>query len=145
MVNFELRSLPDWLNTSKLIINIEKTHYMVFQVQDTKFLGIIIDKKLTWLDHIAYIQTKISKGISIMCKAKRFVNIHYFKQLYYTFIYLYLIYCIEVWGNTKETYLDRLIKLKKKPNAATLNLFNKLDILPFSSSLLYNILYSSLL
>ena len=87
---------------------------IINQVQHTKFLGIIIDKKLTWFDHIAFIQTKISKGIYIMCKAKRFVNIHYFKQLYYTFIYPYLIYCIEVWGNTKKTYLDRLTKLGKK-------------------------------
>ena len=46
------------------------------------------------------------EGHESMCKAKRVVNIHYFKQLYYTFIYPYLIYCIEVWGNTKKTYLD---------------------------------------
>ena len=34
--------------------------------------------------------------------------------MYFTFIYPYLIYCIEVWGNAHQTYLDPLIKIQKK-------------------------------
>ena len=36
------------------------------------------------------------------------------RNLYYTFIYPYLIYCIEIWGNTNDIYLDQLIKIQKK-------------------------------
>ena len=32
----------------------------------------------------------------------------------FTFIYPYLIYCIEVWGNAQHTHLDSLIKIQKK-------------------------------
>ena len=34
--------------------------------------------------------------------------------MYYTFIYPYLIYCIEVWGNANETHLTTLVKIQKK-------------------------------
>ena len=34
--------------------------------------------------------------------------------MYFTFIYPYLIYCIEVWGNAQHTHLDPLIKIQKK-------------------------------
>ena len=34
--------------------------------------------------------------------------------MYFTFIYPYLIYCIEVWGNANETQLTTLVKIQKK-------------------------------
>ena len=33
---------------------------------ETKFLGVIIDKHLTWKNHIHYISNKVSKGIGII-------------------------------------------------------------------------------
>ena len=43
-------------------------------VNNTKFLGVIIDSKLNWSDHIRYIKNKISKSIGILTKIKRFLN-----------------------------------------------------------------------
>ena len=34
--------------------------------------------------------------------------------LYYCFVYPYLNYCVEVWGDTFKTYLQALVKLQKK-------------------------------
>ena len=59
--------------------------------------------------------------------------------MYHAFVYPYFIYCIEVWGNAKETNMDPLIKMQKRIirvityshfRAATEALFIKLDILP---------------
>ena len=36
------------------------------------------------------------------------------KQMYYTFVFPYLIYCCEIWGNTSHTCLDPIIKYQKK-------------------------------
>ena len=36
------------------------------------------------------------------------------KNLYYTFVFPYLIYCCGISGNTACSYLDPLIKLQKK-------------------------------
>ena len=44
------------------------------KVNNIKFLGVIIDSKLNWSDHIAYIKNKISKSIGILTKIRRFLN-----------------------------------------------------------------------
>ena len=36
------------------------------------------------------------------------------KQLYYSFVYPYLIYGIEIWGNASNIHLDPIIKLQKR-------------------------------
>ena len=35
------------------------------------YLGVIVDHKLNWIDHITYVKNTISKGIGIMYKARR--------------------------------------------------------------------------
>ena len=42
------------------------------RVNKVKYLGIIIDHKLNWVQHITYVQNKIAKGVGIMYKARRF-------------------------------------------------------------------------
>ena len=34
--------------------------------------------------------------------------------MYYSLVFLYLIYCIEIWGNASTVYLDALVKIQKK-------------------------------
>ena len=62
------------------------------------------------------------------------------RNLYFSFVYPYLTYCVEVWGNTHATYLD-LIKLQKKCVRVitfshylehTPHPFKQLDILSFT-------------
>ena len=44
------------------------------QVSTFRSLGVIIDNKLCWSDHIQYIKKKISKGIGILHKAKKILG-----------------------------------------------------------------------
>ena len=69
------------------------------QVRHTKFLGVIFDDNLDWSNPISYINTKIAKGISIICRAKKFVSTTALVNLYHAFVFPYPIYCVEVWGN----------------------------------------------
>ena len=107
------------------------------QVNSIKSLGLIIDLKLTWEQHIAHIQHKISKTIGIICKTR-----HCFteRMLYYTLIYPYLHYGNMVWANTYQSNLDPLKKLQKKIIRTisfagftdhTPPIFKKLSVLPF--------------
>ena len=48
-------------------VQIEKVH-------ENKFLGIIIDDQISWKPHIKYIQTKLSRSISILNKAKQVLD-----------------------------------------------------------------------
>ena len=86
---------------------------VVKRVTSTNFLGIIVDDQLKYKQHIDYIKIKISKSIGIIYKTRNYVNRHTLRNLYYTCVYPYLIYCVEVWGNTCDSYLEPLI-LKQK-------------------------------
>ena len=121
---------------------------VVKRVTSTKFLGIIVDDQLKWKQHIDYIKIKISKSIGIIYKARNYVNRHTLRNLYYTFVYPYLIYFVEVWGNTCDSYLEPLI-LKQKQCIRTITcsqfkahtepLFQELNILSFHKLVIHRI------
>ena len=56
------------------------------RANQVKYLGIIIDHKLNWVQHITYVKNKIAKGVGIMYKARRFLNKVCLTNLYHTYI-----------------------------------------------------------
>ena len=122
--------------TRDVIIENEKIN----EVRSFKFLGVIIDNKLTWQDHIYYIKNKIAKSMGIIYKIIKYVDRQILINLYYSLVFPYLIYCNEVWGHANNIYTDSLVKLQKKIiriithsyyNAHTEPLFRQLNILDF--------------
>ena len=133
-INKEMEKIENWLEINKLTLNISKTHFMYFRnsckkmsltqklmirgheigmVESTKLLGVYLDSRLSWCNHIEYIKDKISHGIGIICKSRKYLNQSTLISLYYAFIYPYLNYCVEVWVNTYKTYTDPLLRLQK--------------------------------
>ena len=86
----------------------------ITRVYSAKYLGIIIDVKFNWIEHITYIKNKISKAIGIMYKARQYLNKSSLVNLYYSYVYPYLTYCVEVWGCAYPTHLQCLFLLQKK-------------------------------
>ena len=105
LINSELNLLSTWFKSNKLSLNTGKTFHMVFhrvrlnsnnnnniimdgniltKVNSAKYLGVIIDHKLNWIDHISYVKNKISKGIGIIYKARSVLSKTCFVSLYYT-------------------------------------------------------------
>ena len=84
------------------------------RVHSTKFLGVYIDSKLNWSEHIKCIRGKLSKSIGIICKARTLLNRSTLVTLYNSFVSPYISYCIEVWGNTFYKYLLPLYRLQKR-------------------------------
>ena len=84
------------------------------EVDKSKLLGILIDSKLTWKQHIAYVSGKISRGIGMIIKAGQYLNKQGLISLYYSFIYPYLTNCNHIWGSTYKTSLKPLITLQNK-------------------------------
>ncbi len=133
-LNKELDKLSIWLAANKLTLNVLKSYYMIFHrarlkhkdckvalnntslqhVKFTKFLGIIIDDKLSFINHISYIKAKISKGIGILIKTRKYLNKEKRVDLFNTFILPYMTYCLEVWGNAYDSHLEPIIKLQRK-------------------------------
>ena len=130
----ELINLNHWLTVNKLSLNVEKTNYMIFtrkkiplllnqvfinnipinRVHNLKFLGVILDSKINWSNHIQYIKSKISKSLGIISKCGRFLNVSTLIKLYYAFVYPYLLYCIVVWRSASNCFMSSLEKQQKK-------------------------------
>jgi len=135
-VNSEMEKLVYWLNINKLSLNVSKTHYIIFsskkrqpsfesvrltinnividRVSSTRFLGVLMDEKLNWHEHITMIRNKIAKGIGLLSRARKVLNVSSLITLYNSLILPYLMYCIEVWGSAKALDLQMLIKLQKR-------------------------------
>ena len=125
-MNEELKNTVEWLNINRLSLNINKTNFLVFslkkkqmsnlklnihnqniqKVNATKFLGVIIDDKLSWFNHVQYVETKISKGIGVIARLRKILQKSSLIPLYYSFIYPYLSYCVEVWGNAADVNIS---------------------------------------
>ena len=111
------------------------------KIEHTKFLGVIIDNKLNWKKHISCISGKVSRGIGIMIKARKYLPKDALLSLYYSFIYPYLTYCNIVWGTACVSNLEKLQMLQKKvvriiagvkPRDHTDPLFREYGLLKFS-------------
>ena len=50
--------------------------------------------------------------MGILIKARKYMNKHTLINLYNSFIFPYLIYCVEIWGNACDTHLDPLVKMQ---------------------------------
>jgi len=140
-----VRKCQNILNGQDILINGQK----VDQVKNTKFLGVVIDEKLNWAQHIEFVKSKISKGIGIICKARKALNSDTLKTLYYSFVYPYLVYCIENWGLASKIYIDSLFKLQKRLIriiagvnylAHTASLFSQKEIMPLFKIYIYTVL-----
>ena len=57
---------------------------------------------------------KVSKSVGIMYKLRDFLPFSCLRMLYYSLIYPYLLYCINIWGGAYASHLNPLIILQKR-------------------------------
>ena len=86
-----------------------------------KFLGNILDKTLSFENHINLIISKISKTIGIFYKLRNCSPKTALISLYYNLIYPYLMYGNLIWGNAYKDQFSRILLLQKK--GSTYNFF----------------------
>jgi hypothetical protein len=84
------------------------------KVDACRYLGVVIDDKLKWTSHIDQQYSKLVKFTSIFYKLRSALPEQVLKQIYFAFIHSRILYGIELYANTCNTYLDKLIKLNNK-------------------------------
>ena len=93
-LNNELGKVSTWFKCNKLSLNLDKTCFIHFcasqthfdqlinividdisivERKSTKFLGITLDSKLTWNDHVNTITTSISRAVGVIGKMRNLV------------------------------------------------------------------------
>ena len=131
MRNF-ISELEEWVALNGLKLNISKTKYMLFSNRNTRdinvkisansierkqterFLGVIIDDKLTFKQHRATLASKIARNAGVIYKVKGIVPLHVIKTLYNSFIQSHLVYCSNVWGLGSKNSVARIFSAQKR-------------------------------
>ena len=88
--------------------------YTIKRVHMAKYLGIIIDDKMSRKDHIDYISLKIKLNIGMMKRARRDVPTEYLISLYRTLVEPYIKYCNTTCGGCNTSLRDTLQTLQNR-------------------------------
>ena len=83
-------------------------------VEHERFLGVILDDRLSWSHHISQLSAKISRNAGILYKVKGIVPNSVLKCLYNSFIQSHLNYCSTVWGLGTKNSINKLFVAQKK-------------------------------
>ena len=153
-LNNELKKVNKWLISNKLSLNVGKSCFLNFslvppipnirieianriieQKKVTKYLGVLIDDKLLWKEHIQSINMKIRKGIGVLYNLKEFVTQSILKTLYYSFVQPYLDYNIINWSSAPTSNIDCLRVSTKKAVRTILSKNKREHALPFFKEL----------
>ena len=127
----DLKMSNNWLNANKLVLNMEKTIQMnignsasnsQFKLNDSnitikpvcKYLGVFIDNKLSFLSHINYVKTRLSKQCGAISKLRHYVPKHQLIAYYRSNINPIIQHGILVYGCCSYTSLEPIYVLQKK-------------------------------
>ena len=167
-VNNELLSVTKWLIANKLTLNVGKSNYIIFRppqknVKDitlkinndeieekthTKYLGVILDRHLSWKEHIHFLNLKLSKALGVLSKLRHCCSEKILKSVYYALFQAHVDYCINNWGCAQKSTIKKIeislkkavrIMLFKKHDEHAKPLFDKLGILDLKNLLKLNL------
>lgn len=138
VINSELRILQEWLSNNSLSVNIEKTKFMIIksrynfidtknhrgvyihdekieQVQQCKYLGVVIDSALAFSDHAVYITGKLAKKVNIVSRLRNLLSSWTKLLIYKTIVLPHLNYCATILFLLNNTEIGNM---QKKQNRA---------------------------
>ena len=144
-LNMELTSLSEWLCGNKLLLNLNKTEFMVFGTQQRlhrqgiegidialggesvkhcdafKYLGVILDSSLSLNQHIDYVKKKVSKMLGIFSRARPSLTIESANRLFKSMILPILDYCGAVFHGCGKGNEEGLECLQRRGGRIVLN------------------------
>ena len=122
--NLVLRLVREYMVLNKLHINMTKCCYIHFKpkslppadtalqlkiedfpikkVDSTKFLGVVIDEKMSWEPHVTALRRKLSYASATLYRIRDSVPDVLHRDLYHTLFESHLTYCISVWGGANK-------------------------------------------
>ncbi len=132
-LNEELAKMLHWLHCDKLFINQSKNHYILITKTRTlsvlelilngsnittwnvhQVLGVYIDDKLTWHEHIHHCKSKLASSLFAINVAKRCLSPKLLLTLYNSLVYPYLAYSLLLCGSSAKIYTNTLFTLQKR-------------------------------
>ena len=134
-INIDLKLLCHWLNANKISLNSSKTEYILFRHKlkpvnyelklkingkklypstYIKYLGIFLDKNLSWEKHINVTSLKRRRANGALAKLRHYVSPSILTTVYYSLFHSHIFYACQVWGKNKNSITNRIFILQKK-------------------------------
>ena len=134
----DFSNLQKWSDNDKIILNEKKTKEMLAtgkwldkkleqpqlqlklnaseleQVNSQKLLGVTIDSKLSFDDHIDNFCSKLSQRIAVLSRIKRFLSLKQRIAYYNAMIKQEMLYASTVWSSCSLGKLQRVFRLQKR-------------------------------
>lgn len=130
----QLEAFADWCHINRMSLNISKCSVISFgrkhsllhfgyalsgiQLQresTVKDLGILMDTKLTFKDHVAYVVSKASSQLGFLFRfAKKFKDVYCLKALYCSIVRPILEYSSVVWSPYYQNEMQRIEAIQRK-------------------------------
>ena len=137
VMNHELKLMTKWLRLNKLSLNASKTELIFFHSQRhkldydnitiklnrriklkpvdfVKYLGMLIDKYLSWDFHINQLCKSLSRANGILSKLRYNAPLDNCLQVYHAIFTSHLTYGCNVWGLGNSENIDKVEVLQKK-------------------------------
>jgi len=135
LANAELQKINNWMRINKLSLNYKKTTFMIIkcdpkpvtsfsinignnqiaQTNCTKYLGVILDDKLSWYQLITNLEDKLTRSLGIFYMTRHYLTPSALKSVYFCLVYSHLQYAIGAWGSMPKTTLNYFNVLHNKP------------------------------
>ena len=135
-LNKDLAHLYDWLCANRLSLNAGKTEFIVFrplvrkalherltlklhhsklfESPKVKYLGLILDNKLSWKWHITELSKKLSSAVGMLYKIRQFCPVSVLRSLYFSLFNSHMSYGLVVWGNANRSLINKIKSLQKR-------------------------------
>ena len=152
-LNSELNDLKQWLQGNKLSLNVLKTQALIVgsqpkikkitdktvdhpqffigdsqveNIDQSKYLGVIIDRSLNWEEHISNLRTKVSCAIGFLKYYRKFLPQNMLSKMYRGIVEPHFRFCCSVWECCGVTKLRMLQKLQNR--AARIVVKSRVDV-----------------
>ena len=135
-VKVKIQQLFKWCICNKLTINIDKTYFVLFhtinkpvpdgfteiatthmtikRATEMKYLGLVLDEKLNYNEHVQAICNSLLKYFGIFNHIKHKVNKKIARQLYFAFVFSRIKYGIEIYGNCSDRNVNKIQIMQNK-------------------------------
>ena len=123
-VNYDLKTLSNWLKANKISLNVGKTELVLFtsskkqlycdlkiklngkwlyETDLVRYFGIQIDKRLTWKQQINHVALKLNKASAMLSKLRHALDLKTLRSVYYAIFESHLCYASLVWAQNTNS------------------------------------------
>ena len=134
-INHDLTCLGEWLRANQLSLNVKKTELVIFRNQTSnitnkykfkingqkitptntiKYLGITLDKYLTFTPHFSQLNLKLNRAVGILSKLRYLVPQKILQTIYHALFSSHMIYGCQVYAQSNTTIKNKVQLLQNK-------------------------------